>query len=119
MLSRRDLLRVLGAGAAASALRACGGGRGAGPALATQAATPVSDLRGRLREVVAVLSARFADASALVHRRVITEAAVDTAARGTRRALRSTLVLTARDRVGRVFEQASTDVSAAGLARAT
>jgi hypothetical protein len=107
-LHRRELLRVLGATAAAGAIGAigCGGRRGA-PA----AARAEEDVRAILRDAVARVRDRYPVASGWMATRERTTVLAGSDARGTSRRFTATVVLRARDGAGRTVERVIGDAS--------
>lgn len=108
LLHRRELLRVLGATAAAGALGsiACGGRRG------TQAAARVEeDVRAVLRDAVARVRATFPVASGWMATRERTTVVAGSDARGTSRRFTATVVLRARGVDGRTIERVIGDAT--------
>lgn len=120
--TRRQLLAALGAGAAApllaSLLHACARETRAPSAPVQPAVRDAGQLGDQLRSAVAALSRRFAHASALATVRRMGGAVVDAGERSVFQEEAAWLVL--RVAAGeRAFEQVTTDLSAAGITRAT
>jgi predicted Zn-dependent protease len=110
VLTRRDLLVVLGRSAAAGAVAALGcGGR-------VRAAAPfeVPDARAELRAAVARVRATFPSASGWMMLRERTAVVAGSDTRGTSRQVTALVVLRAVDRAGRVHERAGDDIAAIG-----
>jgi predicted Zn-dependent protease len=114
-LDRRELLRVLGATAAAGALGSLGCGGRQRPAAATEVE---EDVRAALRDAVARLRERFAAASGWLATRDRTTVVAGSDARGTTRTFAATLLLRGYDGQGRSFERALGDVTAQGILEA-
>ena len=111
-LDRRELLRVLGATAAAGVLGsvACGGG-----ARRTAVAAGDVDPRALLQGAVARVRERFPVASGWLAIRERTSVIAGSDARGTSRRFTATVVLRARDGAGRSFERVIGDPGAEAI----
>ena len=111
-LHRRELLRVLGATAAAGALGSlgCGGRRGAAAATRVE-----EDVRAALRDAVARVRARFPAASGWMATRERTTVVAGSDARGTSRRFTATVVLRARGADGRILERVIGDATGAAI----
>jgi len=112
-MDRRELLRSASAGAALLWL-GCGGAAEQGPPPAAPRVEP-GEVRGWLRKAVARLAGGFAQVSALAAIRSHVIAAVDVGARGSRREVVASVVLTGRDAGGAAFERITYDVSEIGI----
>jgi len=111
-LSRRDLLRVLGAGAAAGALGAIGCG---GPARPAPRLEETIDPREALREAVAQVRSRWPDASGWLATRERSTAIAGSDVRATARRFTATVVLRGRDGA-RIVERVVGDATATSIA---
>src|SRR5690349_20668234 len=112
-MNRRELLRSTGAGAALLWL-GCGAPPVRAPAV-EEPRLPPAALRARLRDAVVRLRGAYAHASALAVTRVHARAAIDGAARGSRRESTTSLVLAVRDARGRRRERVSRSLTGAAI----
>jgi hypothetical protein len=110
VLTRRDLLRVLGGSAAGAALASCGARVRAVAPVATE------DVRVALRSAVAQVRERFPTASGWLALRERTTVIAGSDARGTARQVQATVVLRAGNGGRVVLERAGDDVSADAIA---
>lgn len=106
-IDRRELLRFLGATAAASAL----GSIGCGGRQRASAAAVDWDVHGVLRDAVARIRGRFVAASGWMATRERTSVIAGSDARGTSRRFTATVVLRARDGQGRTLERVLGDAT--------